>query len=418
MSVEINKNKICIIIGASHGGVNCAFALRKEGWEGGILLFDSDPTLPYHRPPLSKTYLTGNDGVDRNMLKSPESYEKAAITLNLGVKINAINRTKKTILSDKGINHSYDKLVIAAGARPLIPSIPGIDLDSNIFTMRTALDANNIRIAYNKLNRKRIVVIGGGYIGLETAASLKKLGADVTILEREERLLARITAPVMSDFFQELHIQNKVKVFTSKNVVSITADQVANLVTCEDGSVYPADMIIVGVGIQVNQELAADAGLEVKNGIKVNSATQTSDENIYAIGDCTFHHNIHYDCYVRLESVQNAVDQAKIAAAAICGKNPIYNSIPWFWSDQYDVKLQMVGLSKGYNELLIRREIEKENCFSAWYFKDEKLLAVDAINNGKAYVLGTKFIKGGHLLNKTNLIDSNVEFKPVNLLEV
>jgi len=418
MSVGINKNKICIIIGASHGGVNCAFALRKEGWEGSILLFDSDPTLPYHRPPLSKTYLTGNDGVDRNMLKSPESYEKAAITLNLGVKINAINRTKKTILSDKGINHSYDKLVIAAGARPLIPSIPGIDLDSNIFTIRTALDANNIRIAYNKLNRKRIVVIGGGYIGLETAASLKKLGADVTILEREERLLARITAPVMSDFFQELHIQNKVKVFTSKNVVSITADQVANLVTCEDGSVYPADMIIVGVGIQVNQELAADAGLEVKNGIKVNSATQTSDENIYAIGDCTFHHNIHYDCYVRLESVQNAVDQAKIAAAAICGKNPIYNSIPWFWSDQYDVKLQMVGLSKGYNELLIRKEKEKENCFSAWYFKDEKLLAVDAINNGKAYVLGTKFIKGGHLLNKTNLIDSNVEFKPVNLLEV
>jgi len=415
MSIQTTKNKSCIIIGASHAGVNCAFALRKEGWEGSITLFDSDPILPYHRPPLSKTYLTSTDEIEKNILKSSDAYAKSDITLQLGVKVKAIHPNKKTIVLESDDIQIYDKLVLATGARALIPPILGIDSALNLFPMRTATDSNNIRTTFQKLNNKRVVVIGGGYIGLETAASLRKLGATVTILEREERILSRVTAPEMSDFFNQLHHDNGVNIFALKNVVSIQGSDGHNIIQCDDGSSYIADMIIVGVGIRVNQELAQEAGLEIENGIKVNPSCQTSDENIYAIGDCTFHYNPHYDCYVRLENVQNAVDQAKNAAAAICKKDTIYDTIPWFWSDQYDVKLQMVGLSKAYNEILIRKEITKSNCFSVWYFKDEQLLAVDAINNGKAYVLGTKFIKSGQLINKSKLIDSSSEFNPINL---
>jgi 3-phenylpropionate/trans-cinnamate dioxygenase ferredoxin reductase component len=409
-------NKCCVVIGASHAGVNFAFALRKEGWEGAVMLFDADPVLPYHRPPLSKAYLTSDDAIDKNLLKAEETYSKENITLNLGVKITEINRENKTITLNDGSSQPYNKLVIAAGARPIIPPIPGIDKASNLFPLRTAEDVTNIREAIKASKTKRVVIIGGGYIGLETAASLKKLGGIVTVLEREERILARVTAPEMSEFFQKLHTDNGVAVFTGKNVTTIDTQNQLNKVTCTDGSSYEADIIIVGVGIRVNTELAEKAGLTIENGIKVNASAQTNDKDIYSIGDCTFHHNPHYDRYVRLESVQNAVDQAKVAAADICDKNPIYDTIPWFWSDQFDIKLQMVGLSAGYNNLIIRKEESDIIKFSAWYFKDDTLLAVDAINNAKAYVYGTKFIKENKKINKAHLADASIDFKVENIL--
>lgn len=416
MSEQTKDNQICVVIGASHGGVNLAFNLRKSGWSGDIILFDADPALPYHRPPLSKAYLTSSDSIENNALKSVQAYEKENISLNLGVKVAAINRTEKTITLDDGRLQPYDKLVIATGARPLMPPIQGIEKANNLYPLRTAADVDNIRAAFNRLPQQRVVIIGGGYIGLETAASMKKLGAEVTVLEREPRILARVTAPEMSEFFQNLHAQHKVDVFTGKNVISIETAQSSNRVVCSDGSEYPADIIIVGVGIRVNLELAEDAGLEIENGIRVDPTACTSDENIYAIGDCSFHHNPHYDRNIRLESVQNAVDQAKVAAAAICGKTPTYDTIPWFWSDQYDVKLQMVGLSTGYNDILIRMEESETHKFSVWYFNDDTLLAVDAINHAKAYVLGTKFIKSGEKLDKAKIKDIGVELKPANLL--
>lgn len=406
----------CAVIGASHAGVNFAFSLRREGWQGDIVLFDADPWLPYHRPPLSKAYLTSEDGIENNILKSAESYEKEGITLRLGTRVSAINRKEKSISVGDGSHQAYHKLVIATGARPIIPPIPGIDSAKNLFPMRTAEDANNIRNTFQESKNKRVVVIGGGYIGLETAASLKKLGAEVTVLEREERILARVTAPELSDFFQKLHAEHGTAIFTNKNVVAIETSNDYNEVVCSDGTCYVADMIVLGVGIRVNTELAAAAGLEIENGIRVDATACTNDKDIYAIGDCTFHYNPHYGRFIRLESVQNAVDQAKVAAAAICGKNPTYDAIPWFWSDQYDIKLQMVGLSMGYNQLLIRVEKDKENCFSVWYFKEEALLAVDAVNNGKAYVLGTKFIKSGQKIDKLKLADPAVAFNPANLL--
>ena len=322
----------------------------------------------------------------------------------------------KSIVLETGKGHSYDKLVIATGARPIIPAISGLTTATNVFTMRTAEDSNAIRAAVASNERTRVVVIGGGYIGLETAASLKKLGADVTVLEREERILARVTAPEMSTFFQMLHTENGVDVLANKNVISIETKADLNEIICSDNTRYKADIIIVGVGINVNMELAEEAGLRIENGIRVAATAQTNDNDIYAIGDCTYHHNPHYDRFVRLESVQNAVDQAKVAAANICEKVTTYDSLPWFWSDQYDVKLQMVGLSQGYDQTVTRKEVGAGNSLSTWYFKGNTLLAVDAVNNAKAYVYGTKFIKGGQKLNKSKLADPTTEFKPINLL--
>ncbi len=412
----MSNQPTCVIIGASHAGVNCAFALRREGWEGAIHLYDSDPMLPYHRPPLSKGYLSGAEKIEDNVLKSADSYREENIHLHLGLKVTNIHPTDKHISLQDGSTQAYDHLVLATGARPLIPPIRGLESAQNIFSMRTAQDATDIREAFQASQNKRIAVIGGGYIGLETAASLKKLGAEAIILERENRILSRVTSPEMSQFFHQLHTEKGVQVWTQKNVVSVESNNQLNIIHCEDGTRYEADMIVLGVGIRVNTQLAETAGLDIHNGIRVDASTRTSDESIYAIGDCTYHHNPHYDCFIRLESVQNAVDQAKIAAAAICGKEPVYNSIPWFWSDQYDVKLQMVGLSNGYDEVVVRKEAGDGHRFSVWYFKGDTLLAVDAVNNAKAYVLGTKFIKGGTRVDKKQLADPTVDFKPAALI--
>lgn len=411
-----SSDKICVVIGASHAGVNFAFALRKEGWEGQIILFDSDPELPYHRPPLSKAYLSADDNSQLDLLFPKQNYENDNITLNLGKKVVSIDKVAKTIITADGISQNYDKLVIATGARPFIPPIKGIETAENLFAMRTLEDAMLIGNAVKNSKTKRVVIIGGGYIGLETASSLKKLGANVTVLEREQRVLARITAPEMSDFFQELHSENGVSLLTNKNVVSIETSDKTNTIICDDNTSFLADVIVVGVGIKVNTELAKHIDLEIENGIKVDATAKTSDENIYAIGDCTFHFNPHYNRFIRLESVQNAVDQAKICAKAICENEAIYDAIPWFWSDQYDVKLQMVGLSTGYNQVVKRVEEDKEKCLSIWYFKDDELLAVDAVNNGKAYVLGGRFIKGKQKIDKEKLMDSSIKITPVSFL--
>lgn len=411
MTNPTSSSKRCLIIGASHGGVNCAFALRKEGWEGEIVLFDKDPALPYHRPPLSKAFLLNGDNIENYQLKSRESYQKENIHLELGKTVTQIDPPKKYLLVD-GEQWPYDKLVLATGARPFIPPILGIDKAKNLFVVRQASDSIQLKEALRSSERKRVVVIGGGYIGLETAASLKKLGANVVVLEREERILSRVTMPAISSFFQELHTQKGVEVFTQKNVVAIEQEADHNLVNCGDGSSYEADIIIVGVGIKVNLDLAKEAGLSIENGIRVDARAQTSDKAIYAIGDCTYHHNPHYDRFLRLESVQNAVDQAKVAAAAICGKDKTYQAIPWFWSDQYEVKMQMVGLSDGHTEAVSRTEMDAQK-FSIWYFKADKLVAVDAINNPKAYVLGTKIIKQNKQVDKEKLTNPNIDLKQV-----
>lgn len=409
------SNKTCVVIGASHAGVNFAFALRKEGWEGDIILFDRDPEFPYHRPPLSKAYLTSEEGTQQDLLFPKQNYETDKITLKLGKTISLINRNEKSVSVSDGSVQKYDKLVLTTGARPFIPPIKGLNNAKNVFAMRTAEDALNIRKSLNKEHNK-VVIIGGGYIGLETAASLSKLNTSVTVLEREERVLSRVTAPEMSTYFKELHHKHGVSVLSNKNVTSVNFNNDGNEVYCDDGTYYKADIIIVGVGIKVNTELAEEAGLKIENGIKVDANCKTNDPNIYALGDCTFHFNPHYNRFIRLESVQNAVDQAKIAAKSICGEDVVYDSIPWFWSDQYDVKLQMVGLSHGYNQTIKRIETDRDNCQSVWYFKDDELLAVDAINNAKAYMLGTRFIQKNQKIDKLKLSDDSIAITPTSFI--
>ncbi|WP_166424258.1 FAD-dependent oxidoreductase [Paraglaciecola sp. 20A4] len=407
MTCTNNTQDTCIIVGASHGGVNLAFALRKDGYTGKIKLVDADSNLPYHRPPLSKTHLVSEQPAGQ-LLKPIEGYEKAQIELTLGVSVIDVNRQYKKITLSDGSVQSYTNLVLATGATPIIPPIAGLKEAKNVFTIRTADDAKAITTAFNACEFKRVVVIGGGYVGLETAASLRKCGAKVTVLERESRLLARVTAPYMSDYFYGLHQENGVSVFNDKNVSEIRTSDNENSVVCSDGSEYLADIIIVGVGVRVNTVLAEQADLIIENGIVVNEYNQTCDKNIFAIGDCCAQFNPHYQRWIRLESVQNAVDQAKVAAAVICEKPPKYNPVPWFWSDQYAVKLQMVGLSQGYDNIITRKESDKPGSFSVWYFKGEELLAVDAVNHAKAYVLGTKFINSHVEMNKHKLMDNTV----------
>ncbi len=414
MSEQPANQPACVIIGASHAGVNCAFALRREGWEGRILLIDADPHLPYHRPPLSKTFLTEEGGIEKIALRPAESYQKENIE-RLNTWVSAIDRQGQLVSCSDGRSIPYYKLVIATGARPFLPTIPGIEKNEKIFTLRHADDIYQIRSTLEESSSRRVLIIGGGYIGLELAASLSKLEAKVQVLEREERILARVTAPEMSSFFQQLHQKNGVDIRTGKSVVAVETNNDFIEVQCADGATFEADLIVLGVGIRVNTELAKTADLTIENGIKVDRTTCTSDEHIYAIGDCSFHYSSYYETFVRLESVQNAVDQAKVAAANICGKRTEYQALPWFWSDQYDIKLQTVGLFNGYDEALLREEKEKENCFSVWYFKGDRLVAVDAVNNAKAYVTGMRLLKEKGLVDKAKLRDNTVGLKPALL---
>ncbi|WP_273443963.1 NAD(P)/FAD-dependent oxidoreductase [Neolewinella agarilytica] len=415
--VDRTAHQTCLIIGASHAGVNAAFALRKQGWKGNIKLFDREPELPYHRPPLSKVFLSGDTGVEDSLLKGISSYESENIDLQTGRSVTEILPKDKIVRLSDGETCSYDQLLLATGASPLMPPIPGLKSSHKIFGLRTAADARGIRNAFFASSGKRVVVIGGGYIGLEAAASLRKLGGRVTVLEREERVLARVTSPEMSAFFTRLHTDKGVSIATGRDVTAIEIKGSELEVFCGDGSRYAADMLIVGVGVVVNTALAQMAGLKISNGIAVNARMQTSDPDIYAIGDCTSFFHPRYEKEIRLESVQNAVDQAKVAAANICGIPTEYASLPWFWSDQFEVKLQMCGLASGYDRLVVRREEgDDPHQHSCWYFSGDKLLAVDAVNHARAYMLGMKLLKEGKHPAPEKLEDLSLALHPRTVL--
>lgn len=410
------EKKTCVIIGASHAGATCAMELRKQGWEGSIILIDADDNLPYHRPPLSKAYLSF-EVTGFTPLFPKIRYDEENITLALGVAVISADATTRTLILDDGSRLRFDVLVLATGAAAKIPPLEGIAHFENIHVLRNAKDALALKSCLKKAKGKNIIVIGGGYIGLETAATINVMGGSVTILEREERLLARVASPELASFFQELHTKKGVIVKTGVSAHKIIQTDTGTIVEGTDGSFYPADIVLVGVGVEPNVAIAAELGAELENGIKVDHHLQTNVANVYAIGDAAeFYHPI-YKQRIRLESVQNAVDQAKIAVSNIVGVKTTFDAVPWFWSDQFHIKLQIVGLSKGYSDFVVRIEDDKEDCFSIWYFKDETLMAVDAVNNGKAFVLGTKFIRNNTLVDKMKLADSATPFKPDTLIK-
>ena len=398
---------ICIIIGASHAAAQLAPSLRQEGWEGDIIVIGDEAHVPYHRPPLSKAYLLGDKSADEILIRPKEIYSKHNIEFRLATRVSTINRSEKTLTLHDGERLGYDKLAICTGARVRKVALPGSELQG-VHYLRNIQDVDAIR--ENTGEHKRAVIVGGGYIGLETAAVLKKLGMQVTVLEMAPRVLARVTAPEMSAFFQRVHSEEGVVIRTDAVVSGFEGEDRVTAVLCADGSRLPADLVVVGIGVIPNTELAADAGLAVANGITVDQLARTSDPDIVAAGDCTSHPSKLYG-RIRLESVPNASEQAKTAAATICGKNKPYDALPWFWSDQYDLKLQIAGLNQGYDQVVIRGDRDHSRSFAAFYLKNGQLIAADCVNRPQEFMLSKRLIASETTVDAAKLADDSLEIK-------
>jgi 3-phenylpropionate/trans-cinnamate dioxygenase ferredoxin reductase subunit len=310
-------NGACVVVGASHAGAQLAASLRRHGWTGRIVLVGDEACLPYHRPPLSKQYLSGEKGQHEILIRPQAAYAKMDVHLTLGVKVEAIDRARRTAALDNGEDLHYDKLALTVGARPRRIPIHGSELE-NVFYLRNQADVDRIRACIG--SHKRAVIIGGGYIGLEAAAALRSTGMAVTVLEACPRVLQRVTAPQVSAFYHRVHGEQGVEVVVDTCVERIDGSTAAEAVACTGGRCYPADLVIIAVGVVPNTELAASAGLAVGDGIVVDECACTSDPDIVAAGDCTWHYNSIYARHLRLESVQNAHEQASVAAATLCGK--------------------------------------------------------------------------------------------------
>ena len=383
-------NKRCVIVGASHGGAQVATRLRRLGWEGSISLIGDERHIPYHRPPLSKDYLKGLKTRDAIQLHNESAYAKSDVDLLLGTRVEQIDRDSKQIVLAGDETMAYDKLVLAVGSKPRVIPLPGSDLEG-VYYLRNADDVDQIRAAAKKA--KRAAIIGGGYIGLEAAASLRMLEIEVTVLEAMPRILQRVTCEPVSSFFARVHAEEGVDIRTEAQAKAILGDGAVTGVELKSGDVVDADFVIIGVGVLPKTDLAEKAGLTVGDGIEVNEFAQTSDPDIYAIGDCASFVHPQYERQIRLESVQNANDQAVVAAKSICGKPEPYDAVPWFWSDQYDVKLQIAGLAEGADEIITRGDCTTGRSVSLLYLKDKKLLAVDAMNKPRDFVFGKKLIQ-------------------------
>jgi len=400
----------CVIIGGSHAAAQLAHSLRTAGWEGKISIVGDEPQAPYHRPPLSKAYLMGERTKDELLIRPLSFYEKQQIDLVLGSRVTRIDRDSKTIELHDGASIPYTKLALTTGARVRKIPITGSDKEG-VFYLR---DMNDIdQIQHFTGAGKSAVIIGGGYIGLETAAALRKLEMNVTVLEALPRVLQRVTAPEISAFYQRVHSEEGVKIITEAQVDSIEGENRVSGVKFADGTVIDADMVIIGVGVIPNTELAEEAGLKVDNGVVVDEFARTNDPDIVAAGDVTMHHNPIYDKTLRLESVQNATDQAKTAANTICGKLEPYSALPWFWSDQYDLKLQIAGLSQGFDNVVVRGSTETGRSFAAFYFSGDKLLAVDAVNSPKEFMTVKRALAAGKNATPAQIADEDKDLKEI-----
>lgn len=377
-----------IVIGAGHAGGMAVANLRSKGFEGNLILYGEEPYDPYERPPLSKHLLAGEIEIERTYLKKPDWYAGKNIDLRKNVRVEHIDREAKTVTDSTGATVKYDKLLLATGARVRKLSIPGADLDG-IFYLREIDDT--LAIQKRMIAGAKVVIVGGGYIGLEVAAVAAKAGCDVTILEGLDRVMNRVVAPEVSEFYDTVHRDAGVKIHCGVAVTGFSGDGALTHVECGDGTSYPADIAVVGIGVIPNVELAEKAGLEIDNGIVVDEFAQTDDPDIWAAGDVTNHPNAILGGRLRLESVQNAVDQAKTAAAAMCGEPKAYAEVPWFWSDQYDLKLQIVGLSRTDDDVVLRGD-PASHSFSVVYLRDGKFVAINAINAIKDFMAAKKLV--------------------------
>ncbi|OBY31361.1 NAD(P)/FAD-dependent oxidoreductase [Mycolicibacter kumamotonensis] len=377
-----------VIVGASHAGAQLAASLRQEGWDGEIVLVGNESALPYQRPPLSKAYLADKCALAELAIRSPEFYTKQRIRV-LDATVAAIDRPAGQVVLNNGEVLPYDKLALCTGARPRRLRTAGADL-AGVCYLRTAADVAMIREGTRA--GRRAVIVGGGYIGLETAASLRALGLEVTVLEATERVLERVTAPEVSAFFDRVHREEGVNIRTDALVDAMSGDGRVREVILASGESIPADLVIVGIGVEPNTDLAAAAGLAIDNGVVIDDQARTSDPDILAAGDCASHHMARYGRRIRLESVPSAGEQAKVAAATMCGKSKKILALPWFWSDQYDLKLQIAGLNTGYDEVVLSGDPTRERDFTCFYLRAGELIAADCINRPRDFMFSKRVI--------------------------
>jgi 3-phenylpropionate/trans-cinnamate dioxygenase ferredoxin reductase component len=409
----------CVIVGAGQAGFETAAALRAEKYQGPITLIGDEPHLPYQRPPLSKGFILDKQGLDEIELRPSQFFRDHRIDLVTGDRVTALDRAEHRVRLASGAMQSYDTLVLACGARNRLLPVPGAERDGVLY-LRTLDESRTVKQRLQDANA--IVVVGGGFIGLEIAASARSLGKAVTVLEAQPRLMPRVVAPLVSAFYDTLHKARGVTIVCEACVTEIAGSTDrggrAASVTLANGSSHPADLVIVGIGVVPNSELAREAGLETANGVVVDEYLQTSDPAIYAVGDCAAHPNQFAGDSgstgggnrVRLESVQNATDQARTVAVSIAGKRTTYTAVPWFWTDQFDIRLQMAGLSQGYDEAVTRGNPETQK-FSVFYFKQSRLIAVDSVNRPADHVLARRLLASRTAVTPQQAADESVNLK-------
>ena len=396
-----------VIVGASHAGVSLALQLRREGWEEPIQLVGAEKELPYHRPPLSKELLSGQKELDAIRLRPEKIYADNDIELLLGTTALKIDKEQRSLHLHDGRVLQYENLALCTGAK--VRQLPLAFDSERVLYLRTAADVAQLQALAQP--GKHAVIIGGGYIGLEAAAVLRKMELEVTVLEMSPRVLARVTSEVLSDYLTSLHMMHGVSIKTSTQVNGIQDHEGKLQVVCNDNTEYLADFVLVGIGVDPNTTLAESAGVSLDDGIVVDEKGCTSVPHIFAAGDCTRHPNRFAGGNVRLESVQNANDQARVVAANMVGNAGIYDAAPWFWSDQYDIKLQMAGLNSNYDSTVTRGDpTNSENeGFCVFYLRAGELVAVDSVARPKEFMAGKQLIARGITPDKANLADEQIE---------
>ncbi len=393
-----------VVVGAGQAGSSCVAKLRALGYPGRVTLIGEEPALPYQRPPLSKKYLLGEMELERLYLRPESFYDENRIDLHLSETVTAIDRADKLVIAG-GQTVSYDHLVLTTGSVPrrLPPAIGGA-LES-VYVVRDLKDVDSMAPEFAP--DRHVLIVGGGYIGLEAAAVASKLGVSVTLVEMADRILQRVAAPETSDYFRALHTSHGVDIREGVGLTRLTGEGRVTGADLSDGTALEVDFVIVGVGIAPDTALAEQAGLETDNGIKVDAKGRTSDPAIWAAGDCcSFPHGDHR---LRLESVPHAIDQAECVARNMLGADEIYDPRPWFWSDQYDVKLQIAGLNTGYDRIVTRRGEGQTASF--WYYAGDTLLAVDAMNDPRGYMIGKRLIEAGKSPDPAVIADPDADLK-------
>lgn len=399
-----------VIVGAGHGGAQVALALRTNGFEGSILMIGRESEPPYERPPLSKEYLARDKEFERLYIRPPQFWADKNVTLKLGTEVTAVDAAGHQVTLGDGTTVNYGKLVWAAGGDPRKLTCAGADL-AGVHAVRTREDVDRL-MGELDAGAKKVVVIGGGYIGLEAAAVLTKLGCSVTLLEALPRILARVAGPEISAFYEADHRAHGVDLRTGVAVDSLQGegDKVTG-VKLADGEVIPAEIVIVGIGIIPSVAPLLAAGAEGGNGVNVDDHCRTTLPDIFAIGDCAaFACAFAEGAVMRVESVQNANDMGTCVAKAICGDTQPYHAFPWFWSNQYDLKLQTAGLSVGYDQTVLRGDPATRS-FSVLYLKSGRLIALDCVNVIKDYVQGRKLVEAGAVIDPAKLADTSVPLK-------